>query len=92
MELHLVAESVKFMILGMTVVFFFLYFLVLLMRLQAGIIARYFPLPEPPKKRRKFAGEPEGTIEEERRRVAAIVAAVREYRKTAVNGKGRAHG
>jgi len=87
MEIHLVAESVKFMILGMTVVFFFLYFLVLLMRLQARIIARYFPLPEIPEKQRKFAGNVE-ELEEERRRVAAIIAAVAEHRRRAGSGKG----
>ncbi len=91
MEIHLVAESVKFMILGMTVVFFFLYFLVLLMRLQARIVARYFPLPESPVKQRKFAGDVE-EAEEERRRVAAIIAAVAEYRKTAGSGKGGRNG
>jgi oxaloacetate decarboxylase gamma subunit len=91
MEIHLVAESVKFMILGMMVVFFFLYFLVLLMRLQARIIARYFPLPETPVKRRKFAGNVDG-IEEERRRVAAIIAAVAEHRRRAGSGKGGTDG
>jgi oxaloacetate decarboxylase gamma subunit len=91
MEIHLVAESVKFMVLGMTVVFFFLYFLVLLMRLQARIIAHYFPLPETPEKRRKFAGDVEEN-EEEGRRVAAIIAAVAEYRKSAGSGKGGNNG
>ncbi len=77
MEVHLVSESIKFMILGMGIVFIFLYILVLLMRLQAWIIARYFP------ERFSVSGErAASSVEEERARVAAIVAAVAEYRRS----------
>ncbi|WP_456431037.1 OadG family transporter subunit [Nitratifractor sp.] len=73
MELHLVAESLKFMILGMGIVFVFLYLLVLLMRLQAYLIGRYFP-GEPP-------AAPKHRDGDEAARVAAIVAAVAEHRR-----------
>ncbi|WP_292658409.1 OadG family protein [Nitratifractor sp.] len=78
MEVHLVSESIKFMILGMGIVFIFLYILVLLMRLQAWVIARYFP------ERSSVSGERAASSaeEEERARVAAIVAAVAEYRRS----------
>ncbi|WP_456458200.1 OadG family protein [Nitratifractor sp.] len=83
MEVHLVSESLKFMVLGMGIVFVFLYILVLLMRLQAIIIERYFP-ERPPEGASAPTGESE---EEERARVAAIVAAIREYRKTQTEGR-----
>ena len=78
MEVHLVSESIKFMILGMGIVFVFLYILVLLMRLQAWVIARYFP-------ERPSVGADSAALsaeEDERARVAAIVAAVAEYRRS----------
>ncbi len=46
MEVDLIYESVKFMVLGMGVVFSFLTFLVLVLKLQAKIISKYFPDPE----------------------------------------------
>ena len=77
MEVHLVGESIKFMILGMGVVFVFLYALVLLMELQAYIINRYFP-DEDEVQSNKGRDSAE---DDESARVAAIVAAVMEYRK-----------
>jgi len=81
MEIHLVSESIKFMILGMGIVFVFLYVLVLLMRLQGWVIERYFPEGESGSA--VSSGESE---EEERARVAAIVAAIQEYRQTTKKG------
>ncbi len=77
MEVHLVGESIKFMILGMGVVFVFLYALVLLMELQAYIINRYFPDED---KVQSNKGR-DSVEDDESARVAAIVAAVMEYRK-----------
>jgi oxaloacetate decarboxylase gamma subunit len=84
MEIDLVGESIKFMILGMTVVFVFLYVLVQLMKLQAYVIGKYFPDPvaaPPPAP----AG---GPSEDEKARIAAIVAAVAEFRKSKSSSKG----
>jgi oxaloacetate decarboxylase gamma subunit len=85
MEIDLVGESIKFMILGMTVVFVFLYILVQLMKLQAYIIGKYFPdpvaVPPPP-------ASPPAPAEEEKARIAAIVAAVAEFRKSKSSSKG----
>jgi len=74
MEINLVSEGLKFMVLGMGVVFVFLALLVQMMKWQAAIIARYFPPKTPP--------TPVYTpADDEPARVAAIIAAVSEYRK-----------
>jgi oxaloacetate decarboxylase gamma subunit len=74
MEINLVAESVKFMVLGMGVVFVFLALLVGVMKAQAALIARYFPPAIPP-------APAQPPADDEAARVAAIIAAVMQYRK-----------
>ncbi len=74
MEINLVAEGLKFMVLGMGVVFVFLALLVQMMKWQAAIIAKYFPPKTPPTP--VYA-----PADDESARVAAIIAAVSEYRK-----------
>ena len=73
-EVNMLGESLKFMILGMTVVFAFLYILIQAIKLQAKIIAKYFPeeTPEVP----ASSGQTD-----ESQRIAAIIAAVTEFRK-----------
>ena len=79
MEINLVAEGLKFMVLGMGVVFVFLALLVQVMKWQAAIVAKYFP-PKTP-------SAPVYTpSKDDPSHVAAIVAAVSEYRKQ--NPKG----
>lgn len=46
MEINLITETVKFLILGMTTVFAFLTLLVCVMYAQGKIISKYFPHPE----------------------------------------------
>ncbi|MBU1667099.1 OadG family protein [bacterium] len=76
-EVNNVVEALKFMALGMGVVFLFLYILVVLVKVQAALIAKYFPENTP-----KIPTTPVGnTVEDENRRVAAIIAAVSEFRK-----------
>lgn len=77
METHLVIESVKFMILGMTVVFIFLSTLVWLMGFQAKLLNRFFPEKETP----VVSNRSRSQREEERKRTAAIIAAIAEFRK-----------
>ncbi|SFV58096.1 Oxaloacetate decarboxylase gamma chain [hydrothermal vent metagenome] len=77
-EVNLLAESFKFMVLGMGVVFLFLIFLVQFIKLQAYLINKYFPEAPPT----PLAPAPmANTAEDENRRVAAIIAAVSEFRK-----------
>jgi len=77
MEYGLVGESLKFMVLGMLIVFIFLIVLVQVMKLQAKIINKYFPeqAPDIPV---SSSGK---DTEEDARHVAAIVAAIAEFRK-----------
>ena len=76
MEYTLVGESLKFMVLGMLIVFVFLAVLVQVMKLQAKIIGKYFKEEVP------VAATPStnNDSEEESRRVAAIIAAVTDFR------------
>jgi len=75
MEVNLVAESIKFMILGMLIVMIFLLLLVEVMKWQAKLINKYFPQKAP------TALTPNISKDEESKRVAAIIAAVAEFRK-----------
>jgi oxaloacetate decarboxylase gamma subunit len=49
MEVSLVGEAFKFMVLGMSVVLLFLVVLISLVQVQAKLIAKYFPAEEPKK-------------------------------------------
>lgn len=46
MEVNLIAESLKFLVLGMTTVFLFLTLMVYILNIQAKIITKYFPQKE----------------------------------------------
>ncbi|MEA3419350.1 MAG: OadG family transporter subunit [Campylobacterota bacterium] len=76
-EASLIGESLKFMLLGMSVVFLFLIVLVQVMKLQAKLINKYFPEKEP------VAAAVKSTppAEDETARTAAIIAAITELKK-----------
>ena len=76
-EVNYVVEALKFMFLGMGVVFLFLLILVQVIKLQAFLIAKYFPETTPKAPVTPVAN----TTEDENHRVAAIIAAVSEFRK-----------
>jgi len=76
MEINLVGESLKFMVLGMLIVFVFLAVLVQVMKIQAKIIGKYFKGKAP------IVSAPTiNESEEEAQRIAAIIAAVTDFRK-----------
>ena len=77
MEINLVGESLKFMVLGMLVVFVFLVILVQVMKLQAKIINKFFPEKSP----EAVSASGKATQPEDKHHVAAIIAAVTEFRK-----------
>ena len=75
MEIDLVGEGLKFMVLGMAIVFLFLFLLVQVVKLQAFIINKYFPEKAPE------AAPASSNATQEAHHVAAIIAAVSEFRK-----------
>jgi len=75
MEINLVGESLKFMALGMLIVFTFLVILVQVMKLQAKIINKFFPEKAPE------VVPTSGNATEDKNHVAAIIAAVTDFRK-----------
>jgi len=76
MEYSLVGEGLKFMVLGMTIVFAFLIVLVQVMKLQALLINKFFPEKAP-----EVSGTSGNNATQEAHHVAAIIAAVTEFRK-----------
>ena len=77
MEINLVAEGAKFMIIGMTVVFAFLVMMVFAIMLQAKIVNRFFP--EKPASTPKSSGTSTGSVDDASV-VAAIMGAVKAYK------------
>ena len=75
MEIDLVGEGLKFMVLGMAIVFIFLLVLVQVVKLQAFIINKFFPEKAPE------VTQPTSNATQEAHHVAAIIAAVSEFRK-----------
>lgn len=45
-EINLIAESIKFMFLGMGVVFAFLTIMIFVLKIQGAILTKYFPAEE----------------------------------------------
>ncbi len=78
MEINLIGEALKFMVLGMGVVYLFLYIMVVAVKLQTKLIGKYFP--------EEAAAETsiseKTTDDDESARVAAVIAAVSEFRKS----------
>ena len=78
MEVNLVAEGLKFMVLGMSIVFLFLVLMIFAMNVMSKIIHRYFPEPQAaPTKTSSSA--PAG---DKLKKVAAIAAAIHHHNKS----------
>jgi len=73
----MIMEAIKYMILGMSVVFAFLYLLTIILDLQHKIIEKYFK-EEPPKKPKKPSKT--SNKKEKLKKVAAIAAAIHHQR------------
>ena len=80
MEVNLITEGLKFMLLGMTTVFLFLLLLIFILKLQAKIIGRYFPdketTPTTP-----IVPAVSTTNNDEAQVIAAITAAITDFKK-----------
>lgn len=79
MEVNLIVETLKFLVLGMSTVFMFLALMVVVLELQAKIILKYFP----PQKESVSVGNsiPELSQKNNFAVVAAIAASIRSYNK-----------
>ncbi|MEA3513025.1 MAG: OadG family transporter subunit [Campylobacterota bacterium] len=75
-EVNLVSESLKFMALGMGIVFIFLITMIFALKAQAKLIAKFFP--EKPKED-SSQWKPEVVQNDEKDTVAAITAAIIHY-------------
>jgi len=78
-EVNLVAESLKFLVLGMGIVFAFLIIMVFALKLQAKLVAKYFPLEEKPKNSQWKPTPSTSQNDDEDQTVAAITAAIIHY-------------
>jgi len=83
-EVNLVSEAFKFMALGMGIVFLFLTVLIFTLKLQAFLIAKFFPIE---KKEEVSSWKPQNNAvtNDEKNTTAAITAAIIHYN----NHKGK---
>ncbi len=82
MEINLVSEGLKFMVLGMTTVFLFLILMIFVVNLQSKIINKYFP-PKP-KGASKSNDAPRAVsagTQDNSEVIAVITAAITDFKK-----------
>jgi oxaloacetate decarboxylase gamma subunit len=81
MEANMTMEGIKFMILGMTTVFLFLLLMIAVLKLQTKILNKFFP-PKPVSAAPvKSSVHAQSVSTEDEETVAAITAAITEFRK-----------
>lgn len=76
MEVNLIEEALKFMILGMGVVFAFLTIMIFVLKAQGALLSKY--LPEKPKENTRMPQS--SSASNQTAKVAAIVAAVQHHK------------
>lgn len=83
MEINLVVEASRFMVLGMVAVFLFLILLVIVLNIQATVISKFFPPKAPiPAKNRSQSSAHVAKSNNNLALIAAITAAVTAHRKS----------
>jgi len=76
MEINLITEALKFMMLGMGVVFSFLIILIFVLKAQGALLSKYFP-----EETKENARKPQNlSASNQTAKVAAIVAAVQHHK------------
>lgn len=80
MELNLVTEGLKFMVLGMSTVFLFLVIMVGVLQVQSAIIMKYFP-PKPAAEPSAPSGTTTSSAPDDATRIAVITAAIQMFRR-----------
>ena len=76
MEANIVVEALKFMVLGMGIVFLFLTFLVFVLKLLGYIVINYFPDKELPK------DSVSSSASNKKKKIAAAIAAIAHHKKS----------
>jgi len=76
MELNLVVEGLKFMVLGMATVFSFLILMVIILKFQAKLVSRYFPQKVVSTPARRTTTLQSSSKKDDKALVAAITAAI----------------
>jgi len=79
MDYNLVAEGLKFMVLGMVTVFLFLIVMVYILNLQAKLVQKYFPQKEKKVAKPAVSGSAVSS-EDDKAIVAAIAATLHRHR------------
>ncbi len=74
----LIEEGVKFLVLGMTTVYIFLYLMVVVLKIESKIVQKYFP---PAKKTPPPVKRSQKKVSNDDEIVAAITAAIIEHKK-----------
>lgn len=77
MEIDLIAESLKFMFLGMGIVFTFLIILIFILKAQGALLSKYFPAEN---KVVSNINLKDSSKNNETAKIAAIVAAVQHHK------------
>lgn len=78
METNVLLEAIKFMVLGMGVVFIFLTIMVYAIKIQAVLIAKFFPVKEKPPVAKPHATHTSTSVSTAQK-VAAITAAIHHH-------------
>jgi oxaloacetate decarboxylase gamma subunit len=76
MDVSLVVEALKFMVLGMSVVLLFLLLMIALLKLQANLIAKFLPEDVVTA---NDAGSVQNKNSDNKRVIAAIIGAISQY-------------
>lgn len=78
MEINLIAESLKFLVLGMSTVFMFLILMVIVLNIQAKIVMKFFP----PKEKEVIASSHSLVKKDNLAVIVAIAASLQSYKKS----------
>jgi len=80
MEVSLITEGLKFMLLGMTTVFLFLLLLIVVLKIQAKLVQKYFPEKVSTASKPTVGAAASGN-KDDSEVIAAITAAITDFRK-----------
>jgi oxaloacetate decarboxylase gamma subunit len=81
MEVNMLLESIKFMFLGMGVVFLFLTFMIYVLKLQSYLIWKFFPEEDVVVKHKVESKSSENTnSQDSANKIAAVIGAIQHHK------------